>query len=341
MRVTSLSVKQFRCFDQLQLSFSGQLVLIDGVNGVGKTSLLEALHYACYLRSFRTHVPRELIQFGKSDFFIKMAVQADQGIDEIQVGFSGVQRLVKHNSKSIQSFKELMDVYRVVTITEDGLLLIKGGPEVRRRFLDQSVLLFDPTVLSTMKRLSEVVHARNALLAAATIDMDVYAIWTSQLESLSAQLRTARTDLLERLSSRLQVLVDAHFPEYRVSLTYEQKHAASFEQERRFSRSLYGAHLDDVLIQFQDRRSKTYASRGQQKLVMFLVYIAYIQELLDRRGSVVVLLDDFMTDFDAQRVELLFELLRQLPVQLVITTPHRQSFLHELAVQAGAQLVHL
>ena len=71
VRITNLQIKNFRCFGSLDLAFDNPITLIEGINGTGKTSLLEALHYLCYLRSFRTHLPQELVQFGHDNFFIK------------------------------------------------------------------------------------------------------------------------------------------------------------------------------------------------------------------------------------------------------------------------------
>ena len=107
------------------------------------------MHYLCYLRSFRTHLPQELVQFGQDNFFIKARLENGNAADgyDLQVGFSNKKRLVKVNNKSIASYKELLDYYRIVTITEDDLGLIKDGPEERRLFIDQAIMLADPEFL--------------------------------------------------------------------------------------------------------------------------------------------------------------------------------------------------
>ena len=72
-------------------------MLIEGLNGCGKTSFLEAFHYLCYLRSFRTHTPRDLVQFGHEGFFIKalFTYKDDATAQELQVGFSDKRRWLK------------------------------------------------------------------------------------------------------------------------------------------------------------------------------------------------------------------------------------------------------
>ncbi|HSW73657.1 MAG TPA: AAA family ATPase, partial [Candidatus Limnocylindria bacterium] len=135
MQLTQLYLKNFRCFADKTITFESPLVLIEGNNGSGKTSLLEALHYLCYLRSFRTHSPRDLLFFGHETFFIKALCEQSGTVaqnHEIQVGFSHKKRLVKIDQRAVSSYKELMDYYRIVTLTEDDVVLIQGGPDVRR-----------------------------------------------------------------------------------------------------------------------------------------------------------------------------------------------------------------
>ena len=105
---------------------------------------------------------------------------------------------------------------------------------------------------------------------------------------------------------------------------------------------LFGAHLDDVSIQFNDRKSKLFASRGQQKRIVLLLKIALAQELEATVGKPVMLLDDFMTDFDGQTVERLVSLLLGLETQLIITIPSPSTGLLERAVASrGYQKVVL
>ena len=98
-------LKNFRCFDHISFDLDESILLVQGANGTGKTSLLEALHYACYLRSFRTHLPKDLVMFDKNSFFIKTTFRettAQLSLEnEIQVGFTGDKRLVKINQKCI------------------------------------------------------------------------------------------------------------------------------------------------------------------------------------------------------------------------------------------------
>lgn len=353
MQVTQLQIKNFRCFSHATIDIPGPLVLIEGMNGSGKTSLIEALHYLCYLRSFRTYSPRELVHFGQDSFFIRASFEYGYTTHEIQVGFSDKRRLVKIDQKSISSFKELMDYYRIVTLTEDDLLLINGGPEMRRLFIDQAIMLYDLEFGTVLRNLRNIVDHRNALLQRTPNDS--YLIWTEQLWEKSFALYNARTQALQHLEQAVNKILAASFDEaITVTLTYKLKRplTESFTnfietldhlkaEEYRYGRSLFGAHLDDITIKFQDKKTKNYGSRGQQKLVVLLLKIALIQQVIARKGPIIFLLDDFMTDFDGKRAEILISILLELKIQLIFTYPNSSTILENLLEGHGAHKIKL
>jgi DNA replication and repair protein RecF len=337
VHIASIQLKQFRCFADSTFVLNSPIVVIEGLNGSGKTSLLEALHYICYLRSFRTHSPQELVQFGKQSFFIKVHLHNndDHTDSELQVGFTGKKRLVKVNQRAISSYKQLMDHYRIVTLTEDDLELVKGGPDARRLFLDQALLLSNPDFMTVLKQFRHVLENRNALLKRGG-SKDSYELWSKQLWDIGNTIRVKRTHVLQELTAQVQQLIERYLSHEGISLqlTYEYKkgdwatydefmdhNPQLYQEESRFGRSLFGAHLDDMAISFQGQKSRIFASRGQQKLIVLLVKIAQVKALMCSKGPIIVLLDDFMTDFDAQRAKILIEILKDLEIQLIFTSP--------------------
>jgi DNA replication and repair protein RecF len=356
MRITHIAIKNFRCFDALNFSLNHPIVLIEGINGTGKTSLLEALHYLCYLRSFRTHTPQELVQFGQNNFFIKACLENAHSADkyDLQVGFSNKKRLVKVNNKSIASYKELLDYYRIITITVDDLALVKGGPEERRLFIDQAILLANPEFVALSKRCKDIVDNRNALFK-RNASAESYQLWTEQLWQITQQITEARTDVLAKLEQEVCSLIDHYFAaEFTITLAYTskrtlensyqefcEKHAQLYHDEQRFGRSLFGAHLDDFMIQFKDMKSKNFASRGQQKLIVLLLKISQVRLLMQQKGPVILLLDDFMTDFDHAKAQTLLTVLEELKIQLIFTIPTPEGFLQKALLEKGAAQLKL
>lgn len=358
MRLTRVHTKNFRCFTKATFDLDARVVLIRGKNGAGKSSVLEALHYLCYLRSFRTHLPLDLIRFEQEGFFLK--AQFCSGPDytvghELQVGFIDKKRSVKLNQKPIHSFKELMDHYRIVTLSEDDLVFIKGGPDVRRRFVDQAILLGNQGYAADVRAFKQVLENRKSLLQSGSINRELHELWTKQLWERSRAVQRARVKQIEQFAESVNGMLAQIFDEtISISLDYRPKKDdldLDFEKfmvkyretdllsdERRYGRSLFGAHLDDIIVGFQDKRSKRYASRGQQKLTVLLLKVS---QLNSQRGRSVMLLDDFMTDFDQSRARDLVHFLASLPNQLIFTCPIRGGLFDDLADELAAKKIDL
>jgi len=354
LQLASLYLKDFRCFDQTTIDLDNRIVLICGANGTGKTSLLEALYYGCYLRSFRTHLSRDLIALGKESFFVKFLIR--DGLENnlvdhtIQIGFAHNKRLVKVDNKTTVSYKDLLSYYRVVSLTEDDLKLIQDGPEERRAFLDQALLLNDASFISRMREYRVVVENRNALLQHSSIDKEAYFIWTKKLWEHTAAIQEVRKSLLLQLQAEANIMLH-HYIDENVSLSFvyqakknsdlafddfwDKNNKDLIRSEEHFKRSLFGAHVDDFNIILEGKKSRTYASRGQQKMIVLLVKIAQIKQLTQKNGPIIFLLDDFMTDFDVERGKALLSALFELNCQLIFTSPRRDSALESALLAAN------
>lgn len=359
MQITSLHLKNFRCFSHTVIAFEKPIVLIEGANGSGKTSLLEALHYLCYLRSFRLHSPRDLVNKGRDGFFVKACFSTSHDgselAHEIQVGFAGKKRVVKVDHRTISSFKELIAYYRIITLTEDDLDLIKGGPDVRRSFIDHFLLLSELEFATIVRSFRQILENRNMLLQNGSYAYDSYLVWTKQLWEKSRSIQILRKKILKTLEQRINVLVNQYLKTNQpILLNYKTKknEAESFDdflalnkslycEEQRYGRSLFGAHLDDFTISFQNETSKMFASRGQQKMIILLIKMAQIQELFVKKEAAVFLLDDFLTDFDYCKAKTLLDALSLLGCQLIFTSPVDHGFLKEVLSEQGCQIISL
>jgi DNA replication and repair protein RecF len=100
--------------------------------------------------------------------------------------------------------------------------------------------------------------------------------------------------------------------------------------------SLFGAHLDDFIIQFESKSARRLASRGQQKLIITLLKMAQVRHITRHKGPLLFLIDDFITDFDSATLQRLFPLLRDLECQLIITTPTAHNAVSASLQELGA-----
>lgn len=356
MNLEKIELRNFRCFQKEVFSFDAPVTFIIGNNGTGKTSLVEAIHYLCYLKSFRSRLPQEITQFDENNFFVKGVVTHEvDGTHELQVGFDQRKKIAKVDQRAIHSYKELFPYYQVITITIDDIALIQGTPSIRRNFVDQLILLQDHNYIEVLRKFKQILQQRNALLQGA-FHKESFMIWTKQLWEISKIIQKRRCDALKNLEKDVsQLLVDFFDKSYSFEVEYKYKHIESEEAfdafiqrkdsmisyEMMSRRSDFGAHLDDFVIHFCKKKVKSFGSRGQQKLLVLLIKIAQIVGLQDVNVHPIFLIDDFITDFDSDKLQKIINLLVSLKCQLIVTAPMRKDDLMELFAKNDIALIEL
>ena len=169
-----------------------------------------------------------MIQEGNNSFFLRLAIAHQEFgetiTDELQVGFSREKRIVKINQKTVSSHKELIGLYRVMSITEDDISLITGSPQLRRTFIDQSLALIDGSYTDQLKHFKQIIEQRNALLERRSYGQDMYQILTAQLWSATVQIQEHRKQLLVELQKKVNTLVADYLgTERMLGLLYQPK----------------------------------------------------------------------------------------------------------------------
>ena len=350
MQIKKLTAKNFRCFQSLTLDFEAPTILLTGQNGSGKTSIIEALHYLCYLRSFRTSAPKELIGLTHESFFLKVEFNDRE---PVQVGFSSRKRNVRIGDKTIRSHKELIEHFCIITLTEDNLQFISEGPEIRRALIDHQVLLHEPHLIKLYSDYKKTLDNRNFLLKSGRVSVDNYHLWTDKLLELGIQIQKHRRNQLKALEEGIINLITNFFDnKLEISFSYQESKALpanyiDFEntypdlkaKEMYLARSLIGPHLDDFTIHFNGKNAKTFASRGQKKLITLLVKAAQAQYFSKKNRGVIFLLDDFLTDFDEIRIKLAVKMLNALNCQLVFSCPLENKAIQDLLVDSNGQSI--
>ncbi len=305
-----MRLRDVRSYERLDLDLSPGTVLVVGPNGVGKTNLLEALHVGTQGFSPRTRVDAQLIRFGQDAGRITVGGTREASPVEVEVTLRRREgKRVRVNGAALPSAEQLRSELTTLVFTPDRLAVVKGGPAVRRAYVDRSLGRLLPTRASTPGRYGAALSHRNAALrriAAGVSERDALAPWTEQAAQLGAELVAARKEtlaLLEPLFTELagELGLDG------ASLAYEGAPPTVEALEARIGRDLergfttLGPHLDDVAIHAGERDLRLYGSQGEQRLAVLGLLLAEAAVLADRGRPALLLLDDVLSELDGAR----------------------------------------
>lgn len=337
-----VSMRDFRTYTRAEAQIGAGLTIVHGPNGAGKSNLLEALYYGCTARSPRTRNDRELIRFGASALRVVISLTQAGRPHELSVGFGAPTAggpVVKRMSADGAEVERLLDVDArplVSVFLPDRLELLKGPPAVRRAHLDQLVAAIWPLRADTRREYSRVLAQRNALLArirgghASDASLST---WDRELAAVALALRADRAatvDLLQEPFARYAVqlgcageLTLAYRPRSRAAseedYVEELRERLASDLERGFSG--HGPHRDELAILRDKRELRVYGSQGEQRLALLALLLAERSVLAaQRQRTPLMLLDDVMSELDAERRELLAGELRAGGQSVIATT---------------------
>jgi len=333
--VRRLELVDFRNYRAAEFDLTAGVTAVLGRNGQGKTNLVEALAYLATLDSFRGAPPDALIRAGAEAAVIRATVADDGREVLIEAELSRVGRnRVQINRQRLGRVRDLLGVIRVSVFAPDDLVIVKGGPAERRRFLDDTLVALAVKYDAARLELERVVRQRNSLLkqAAGKLSDEIALtldVWDARLVTVGEQLGHARATLVARLAPKVSEaygqLAGAAAP---VEVIYEPEWrrtglaaalAAARDADVRRGVSTVGPHRDEVDLGLHGMPARTHASQGEQRTLALALRLAAHRLVAERTGSTPVLvLDDVLSELDPGRST---ALLANLPAgQIVITS---------------------
>ncbi len=335
MIVETLKLRDFRAHEMTSFSFGERLTFLHGPNGAGKTNCLEALHYAAMSKSFLTNSDTYAIRNGARAFEVDGRFRSDAGKTfDIHLGYSRDDgKRIMVNRAPLDRLVDIVGKVPIVTFSPTDIALTAEGPDVRRRFIDNTLSQARPAYLADLLKYRRALRQRNALLSAAKrygrMDTGALDAWTEELLGVAVRIAHMRGAFIasfqpfmyKAFSSFINLgeepgihyrWVDngAGAPSGQIEYGLREIHSRVEEREIAQGRTLFGPHLDDVLFMLNNMPVRQYASRGQHRtfaLALKLATFLYLKNRLDEFP--VLLLDDVFAELDNKRTEVLAELI--------------------------------
>lgn len=334
MRALRVRLRDFRSYERAEASLADGLTVVLGPNGSGKTNLLEAIYFALTARSCRTSNERELVRHGAELTRAEAEVEDEAGIHLLEVGFKpGEPKRLRIDGAPVERFGPESPRPLVVVFLPERLELVRGGPSLRRAHLDQFAAALHPALSDLRARYGRALAQRNALVARHNVPDAVLDPWDTELARLGWELMVERTRAAELLAEPFaRFAVELGLPEA-AALRYRPRSEATDADglraelaERRAADlqrgfTAHGPHRDEIVLTHAGRPLRTFGSQGQQRVGLLALLLAERELLLETGGRTpLMLLDDVMSELDAERRRRLAELLRSGGQALVTAT---------------------
>lgn len=312
MKIKKLVLDGFRNIQDREIDTSFKQIILTGENGQGKTNVLEAVYLLCYGSSFRTQNVKEAVTYGKDMFYLSSTFEDAQGLErKAEISFDEGKKRIRLDGKEIKDRKELIYCIPCIVFSHDDIEFVRGEPENRRKFFDQTMTMYDPVFFDDLRRYKSVLKQRNAALKDQRYSLlDIY---DDKLARYGMPIMKARSSVCASFSAIFPDIYNAvaledrgidikYRPSWSVDLSYDQilqKLQEQRDTDIKMNTTTSGPHRDRFLITDKNGVFVTGASTGQMRLASLVFRSAQAAFYRQKTGlNPIFLIDDVLLELD-------------------------------------------
>ncbi|WP_100332695.1 DNA replication/repair protein RecF [Bacillus xiapuensis] len=359
MHITELSLENYRNYLDLDVEFENKVNVILGENAQGKTNVMESIYVLAMAKSHRTSNDKDLIRWDADYAKIKGRVEKAKGSVPLELLISKKGKKAKCNHLEQKRLSQYIGNMNVVMFAPEDLNLVKGNPQVRRRFIDMEIGQVSPVYLYDISQYHKVLQQRNHYLkqlqAQKTTDYTMLDVLTDQLIQLAVKIIQKRFDFISLLQEwarsihsgisrgieqleityESSVAVGADDDWTKMVSAYEEKYHSQRKKEVERGVTMSGPHRDDLVFQVNGKNVQTFGSQGQQRTTALSVKLAEIELIHSEiKEYPILLLDDVLSELDDYRQSHLLNTI-QGKVQTFVTTTSTEGINHQTLKEAS------
>ncbi|MCB9727606.1 MAG: DNA replication/repair protein RecF [Deltaproteobacteria bacterium] len=348
MQLLALEAERLRNLAPLRLEPHPRFNVFEGDNGQGKTNVLEAIYLLATLRSFREARARNLVCWGESDAWVRGEIERRGIRRKMGVELAKTGKRAAIDGRVVDRLSEYFGHLHVVVFGPEDLVLTKGAPVNRRRFLDRAIFNLHPSYLDEMRAFVTALKHRNELLRASAgrgVDRALLASFDEELIRRGGRVLWRRTRFVSDFLPVVRAVFDdvtagahaigvdyeslaglaADADEDACTELYRQRLSEATPSDLRQRRTTQGPHTDDLAFSLDGFPARVHASQGQHRAMALALKIAELQ-LADSvlGGPPLLLLDDVSSELDRGRNAQLMAHLSRAAGQIFVTTTDRR-----------------
>ena len=334
MIVESLSLKNYRNYENLNLNFSNGTNIFYGNNAQGKTNILEAVYMSGTTKSHRTNKDLELIRFSEEESHISTIVRKNGISHKIDIHLkNNKSKGVAIDGIPIKKASELFGMINFVFFSPEDLNIIKNGPSEKRRFMDIELCQLNKVYLSNLANYNKIVIQRNRLLKDLYFRKDLedtLDIWDFQLYEYGQKIIEMREAFVERLN---QIIFNIHHSlsggKENLKIVYlkncEKENLLeqlkiNRQKDLKLKTTTVGPHRDDLGFYFDGMDVRKFGSQGQQRCAALSLKLSEIELVKSTTGDTpILLLDDVLSELDKNRQNYLLNHIHDIQAMITCT----------------------
>ena len=315
MTLDNIEILNFKNIPSTKLEFSPGVNCLLGMNGMGKSNLLDAIHLLSMARPMTSLPDSALVRHGEEMMLVKGSFHTEAGADDmISCGLAkGKRKSIKRNGKEYGRLSEHIGQYPIVISTPDDSRIVSGSGEERRKLMDMVISQADPTYLAALIRYNRALENRNKMLRAGVKDAILYESIENTMTEAASLIHDARKEwvktlspMVEEIYTRLSGGKEKTSISYRSALnsaTMKEVLDSHRNKDQVLGFTSAGIHRDDLETSLDGYNLRALGSQGQLKTFAVALRLAIYRYLKQKKGiTPLLLLDDIFDKLDADRV---------------------------------------
>lgn len=335
--IKSIELNNFRKFDEIKLNTESKIVILSGVNAVGKTSVLEAIYLISTSKSHRTNEIKDVIKENKDYSLIKL--NSDKRF-KLVLSKDGKKSFI--NEREYSKLSDFIGNLNVLMFSPLDIEIINGLKGTRRRFLDIEISLLDKLYLIEITAYRKLLKERNELLKIYNEENKIMLnVLTEQLIEKIQLISSKRIEFINKLNKEL-INITSKLECEKIELNYLPTYDLSDISKSFINKLNYdiltkttnlGIHRDDFEIKLNDKNIQTFGSEGQMRNTILAIKLAIMELYKKENKEIILLLDDVFASIDQKRINKIMEYIK-LEKQTFITTTSLFNIPDELLKEA-------